>query len=263
MCSFIECAAELSSIFVNIVEDKLKNAPGVIFSESACTINRVVRFTTPFWRTVFAPVTKNGGKWDTGDYVMYEICLEGDNCIARCAVATDEFPEEYAENRAKLFGAFPPVVIGGVGVFSEWQLSEYANDNDAFLGQFDSFLGVTVHEFEKSVKEKTKDISEGEEKTVSSARYERNPLARKICLEYHGTACKVCSMDFGKEYGPEFAGKIEVHHIVPISSIGKDYIVDPVKDLVPVCPNCHTALHSKKDGVYTVDELKRFISGGL
>jgi 5-methylcytosine-specific restriction protein A len=47
-----------------------------------------------------------------------------------------------------------------------------------------------------------------------------------------------------------------VHHIVPISEIGKEYIVDPIRDLVPVCPNCHMALHSKKDGVYTIEELR-------
>ena len=67
-------------------------------------------------------------------------------------------------------------------------------------------------------------------------------------------------MDSGKTYGPEFKGKIEVHHIVPISEIGEDYVVDPVNDLVPVCPNCHTALHSKKGGVYSVQELKQLRS---
>ena len=33
-------------------------------------------------------------------------------------------------------------------------------------------------------------------------------------------------------------------------------IVSSAKDLVPVCPNCHTALHSKPGGVYSVEELK-------
>jgi len=63
-------------------------------------------------------------------------------------------------------------------------------------------------------------------------------------------------MDFGKFYGEEFSGLIEVHHIVPLSQIKKGYKVDPIHDLVPVCPNCHAALHSKKDGVYSVEELR-------
>ena len=33
--------------------------------------------------------------------------------------------------------------------------------------------------------------------------------------------------------------------------------VDTIKDLRPICPNCHLALHSKIDGdTYNIDELK-------
>ena len=70
-------------------------------------------------------------------------------------------------------------------------------------------------------------------------------------IAHYGTACQICGFDFGKAYGPAFAGKIEVHHIVPLSEIREDYAVDPIHDLIPVCSNCHTALHSKKDGVQT------------
>ena len=66
----------------------------------------------------------------------------------------------------------------------------------------------------------------------------------------------MCGFDFGAVYGEAFAGKIEVHHIKPISEIGEDYLVDPVRDLVPVCPNCHRMLHSKPDGVFSIEELK-------
>ena len=56
-------------------------------------------------------------------------------------------------------------------------------------------------------------------------------------------------------------GIIEVHHIVPISQIGKEYEVDPINDLVPLCPNCHTALPSKKkDGIYTIEELTELMN---
>ena len=72
----------------------------------------------------------------------------------------------------------------------------------------------------------------------------------------NGSACKVCGFDFGIAFGEGFSGKIEVHHIKPISEIGKEYVVDPVHDLVPVCPNCHMMLHSKFDGVYSIEELR-------
>ena len=52
---------------------------------------------------------------------------------------------------------------------------------------------------------------------------------------------------------------IEVHHIVPLSQIGKQYIIDPTKDLVPICPNCHTIIHLKKDPCYTIEEVKMMI----
>ena len=30
-----------------------------------------------------------------------------------------------------------------------------------------------------------------------------------------------------------------------MSEIGELYIVDPVSDLIPVCPNCHAVIHLK------------------
>ena len=68
----------------------------------------------------------------------------------------------------------------------------------------------------------------------------------------------ICRFDAETVYGKEFAGKIEVHHIVPISEIGTDYKVDPETDLIPVCPNCHAILHTKmQDGNYpTVNMLQ-------
>ena len=97
---------------------------------------------------------------------------------------------------------------------------------------------------------------EGAQKVILSNRYERNPKARARCIAVHGSACKVCGFDFGIAFGEEFSGKIEVHHIKPISEIGKEYVVDPVHDLVPVCPNCHMMLHSRFDGVYSIEELR-------
>ena len=131
------------------------------------------------------------------------------------------------------------------------------------FASFDSFIESKLVEFENSVsnllESAKKDVSiylEGEQDAFNGSKYERNPKARAACLAYHGTACVICGIDFKKVYGPEFAGKIEVHHIVPLSRIGQEYVVNPIHDLVPVCPNCHTAIHSKKDGVYTIEEMK-------
>ena len=50
-----------------------------------------------------------------------------------------------------------------------------------------------------------------------------------------------------------------MHHIIPISEINEIYTVDPKQDLIPVCPNCHRALHSQRPPV-TIEELKEIIN---
>ena len=110
--------------------------------------------------------------------------------------------------------------------------------------------------------ENPEDIYEGAKKTIVVNSYERKREARNECIAAHGYKyeCCVCGMDFEKMYGEIGRGFIHVHHIVPISTIGKEYKIDPKKDLVPVCPNCHAMLHKGKDGeVLTVDELKEII----
>jgi 5-methylcytosine-specific restriction protein A len=88
--------------------------------------------------------------------------------------------------------------------------------------------------------------------------YERDSKARKICLELYGYKCSVCGFDFEEKYGSIGKGKIHVHHIVPISEYKKEYMLNPRKDLRPVCPNCHLMIHSKKEP-FTIDELKEII----
>ena len=41
-----------------------------------------------------------------------------------------------------------------------------------------------------------------------------------------------------------------------------EYKIDPITDLLPVCPNCHMILHSNKnsqDGIYTPEQVKEMI----
>lgn len=102
-------------------------------------------------------------------------------------------------------------------------------------------------------------VFEGAKKEITVNSYERNHEARAICIAAHGCKCAVCGMDFEIKYGDLGRGYIHVHHIVPISTIGREYELDPVKDLVPVCPNCHAMLHRHPDKVLTIDELKRII----
>lgn len=103
-------------------------------------------------------------------------------------------------------------------------------------------------------------VFEGAKKEIVVNRYERNREAREKCIAAHGCKCVVCGMDFEKVYGPIGRGYIHVHHIVPLSSIGKEYELDPINDLIPVCPNCHAMLH-RHDPPLIVDELRNAIMG--
>lgn len=99
---------------------------------------------------------------------------------------------------------------------------------------------------------------EGTITTVTLNRYERSRGARRRCLERHGYVCVTCGFDFEKKYGPIGKGKIQVHHKTPISNIGKEYVVDAINDLAPVCANCHMIIHSKSTP-FTIEELKKII----
>lgn len=100
--------------------------------------------------------------------------------------------------------------------------------------------------------------SEGHKLQVTVNRYERDPKARAACIACWGTSCTVCILDFAERYGDLGAGFIHVHHLVPLSKIGKAYEVDPREDLRPVCPNCHAMLH--KSGL-SISQLQKRLRG--
>ena len=105
-------------------------------------------------------------------------------------------------------------------------------------------------------------VFEGARKEIVVNSYERSREARELCIAAHGCKCAVCGMEFEKVYGELGRGYIHVHHIVPISYIGMEYELDPVKDLIPVCPNCHAMIH-RKEPPFTIEELNRVIQNEL
>jgi hypothetical protein len=98
-------------------------------------------------------------------------------------------------------------------------------------------------------------VIEGAQRRITVNAYERDRRARHICLVYHGTRCVCCTLDMGARYGPVAEGLIHVHHLVPLSTIRQAYVLNPVADLRPVCPNCHAVIHLK-DPPYRVDEVR-------
>lgn len=102
-------------------------------------------------------------------------------------------------------------------------------------------------------------FTEGAKKNVTVSMYERNPQARAKCLKKHGYRCKVCNFSFFETYGEIGKEFIHVHHIKPLAGIAKAYELNPIKDLIPVCPNCHAMLHTKSPPL-SVEELQMKLS---
>lgn len=114
---------------------------------------------------------------------------------------------------------------------------------------------VFVHETELDETNSEKVFLEGATRQIKVNAYERNAEARTICINHYGLNCSICGFNFEKFYGEVGAGFIHVHHLRPLSEIRQDYRLNPIKDLRPVCPNCHAMLHQRKPA-YSIDELK-------
>ena len=100
--------------------------------------------------------------------------------------------------------------------------------------------------------------SEGSVLRILVNRYERDLRARARCIQYHGTACCICGFDFAAVFGESMAGFIHVHHLLPLASLADDYKVDAMRDLRPVCPNCHSVLH-RQDPPYSLSEVREML----
>jgi putative restriction endonuclease len=97
-------------------------------------------------------------------------------------------------------------------------------------------------------------LLEGASFTVQVSAFERNPVARQKCIAYYGTDCAVCGFSFGTTYGKLANDYVHVHHLKPLASIGEEYVIDPIKDLRPVCANCHAVIHLRKPP-YSIEEV--------
>lgn len=136
------------------------------------------------------------------------------------------------------------------------KLNKQRSIHESFLEIIDTDLEHTVYpdEIDDSI-----NYSEGKSKKILVNSYERNPHARKKCIENYGLNCQVCDFNFEEKYGQLGKNFIHVHHVVDIASVGIEYSIDPINDLIPVCPNCHSMLHKRKPA-YTINELKKIMN---
>lgn len=98
---------------------------------------------------------------------------------------------------------------------------------------------------------------EGELTVATVLRRERSRRNRQLCLTIHGDLCSVCGFVPEAAY-PGVPSIIEVHHIEPLAGISAPKVYNPRTDLIPLCPNCHRAIH-KRNPAYLPAELKEVL----
>jgi 5-methylcytosine-specific restriction protein A len=85
-------------------------------------------------------------------------------------------------------------------------------------------------------------------------RRERNPRNRLLCIRIHGERCLICGLEPRLTYG-DAGSIIEVHHLEPLAMLSNPRPYDPRTDLIPLCPSCHRAVHTRRPP-FSVEELR-------
>ncbi len=144
------------------------------------------------------------------------------------------FLVEYAE-----FAAEPSRFAFSLNRFDALAHNTLATDNEAF--------GTADGE------------QEGAKRTAQTTRYERSRKNRAAALKFHGTKCKACGFDYDEVYGAAHARQyIQVHHCQSVTSGLRR--IDPTKDLIPLCANCHAMAHRTKGKILAVEDLQSLLA---
>lgn len=126
----------------------------------------------------------------------------------------------------------------------------------------EGLLSHILENFDVVFDDLTCTYTEGTSHNISVTSYERNDKARMACLSQFGYTCQICGINFEEKYGNVGKDFIHVHHKNFISTMGgQEHEINPLTDLIPVCPNCHAMLHRKLNGKYLKpEELKSLLS---
>ncbi len=68
-----------------------------------------------------------------------------------------------------------------------------------------------------------------------------------------------CGFNFEKAYGEWGAGFIHVHHTKPLSNGEGERVVNPLTDMIVLCPNCHSMIHRRRNKTLSLDELLQLL----
>ena len=183
----------------------------------------------------------------------YPQSLEHIRLVAEEVYTLKTFPMKWSNARQDEDGEGPPVIGGFTPKLSVRGFLQIGNDWYATaLGHEEAETGLT-EELEQPER-----YPEGARKQVYVNAIERSGKARDACIHHHGLDCTVCGFNFQRTYGQIGEGFIHVHHLVPVGALRGERMVDPVQDLVPVCPNCHAMIHQVTPPL-DIDQLRSLL----
>ena len=157
---------------------------------------------------------------------------------------------------------------------------KYVEDNLAFLQylfknsfEYDSAIELSSKVFTSKKTKKVliydedDTITEGKVSTKTAIVKERSQKLRRAAIEHYTVdskiVCSVCGFDFKKIYGELGDGYIQMHHENPIYQYSDDgfetYISEAVKNMKPLCANCHCMVHRNKSKLVSITELKSIV----
>lgn len=165
--------------------------------------------------------------------------------------AEETWPAQWSRVSLSLQSRIDPEVRDG-----EQPLGETLGWSRLFLAAVLALLPVQPSDADEQ--SSTVGFAEGGATTSQSTRYERDRRNRAAAIAIWGCKCRACGLDFGDRYGHAAEGFIEVHHTTPVSVLQPGTVIDPARDLVPLCPNCHAVAH-RREPPFTVDEIRTML----
>ena len=112
-------------------------------------------------------------------------------------------------------------------------------------------------------------IDEGRSVSVTSSSRSRSRRLRDAAVKHFSKdgklSCACCGFEFSSFYGEKYGSScIEIHHLKPVVSYeDEDFsktVGEALENLLPVCPNCHRAIHKNHIGPEDIDLFKAEIS---
>lgn len=276
----------IKEMLIDWCKNRMDFNKDINFNIDHCVGKTHIKFTTNQINNILPPTNDNSGEWRNGHYIFYEINNRPNKVFMSCVVGIKDMDKKYRE----IFNLFlnardKEVKVQKTYIIEKFEICDYKDEKD--LATIKNKLEIGLNdiienqiptfqkEFEKLwrgiIRDNFPDLLNNEvdsEQIFSSEtyiegaltqkmvkEYERNIKARKKCLEFHGYTCKVCGENLEDKYGGLGKDFIHVHHIIPLNAIKEEYVLDPLTDLIPVCPNCHAIIH-RKNPPYTPNEIK-------